>query len=116
MILVGDVRAMLKTLPDKSVHLCVTSPPYWSLRDYGVPPRVWGGDHDCEHSWGDSIQVNATNHTDKRRWNHTRNGRDEEQPVEKRVAWLRTVVDQGNVCQKCGAWRGSLGLEPTPEL
>ena len=23
-------------LPDKSVHCCVTSPPYWGLRDYGV--------------------------------------------------------------------------------
>lgn len=115
-LLVGDVRERLRELPSSSVQTCVTSPPYWGLRDYGVRPSVWGGADSCQHVWGDSIRVNATNHTDKRRWNHTRNGRDEEQPIEKRVAWLRTVVDQGNVCQACGAWRGALGLEPTPDL
>lgn len=31
----GDVRARLRDLPSKSVHCCVTSPPYWGLRDYG---------------------------------------------------------------------------------
>lgn len=35
-ILTGDALAMLRTLPDQSVHCCVTSPPYWGLRDYGV--------------------------------------------------------------------------------
>lgn len=30
----GDARAVLKTLPEKSFHLCVTSPPYWGLRSY----------------------------------------------------------------------------------
>lgn len=34
-ILVGDCRELLKTLPDCSVQTCVTSPPYWGLRDYG---------------------------------------------------------------------------------
>ncbi len=35
-ILIGDCLDVLKTLPDCSVHCCVTSPPYWGLRDYGV--------------------------------------------------------------------------------
>lgn len=35
-ILQGDCREMLRTLPDASVHCCVTSPPYWGLRDYGT--------------------------------------------------------------------------------
>jgi len=35
-ILHGDVRDGLRTLPDASVQTCVTSPPYWRLRDYGV--------------------------------------------------------------------------------
>ena len=39
-ILVGDVRAMLATLPDASVHTVVTSPPYWGLRDYGVAGQI----------------------------------------------------------------------------
>ncbi|HUU97477.1 MAG TPA: site-specific DNA-methyltransferase [Phycisphaerae bacterium] len=34
-ILTGDCREVLPTLPDASVHCCVTSPPYWGLRDYG---------------------------------------------------------------------------------
>lgn len=33
-ILRGDCRRVLKTLPDDSVHCCVTSPPYWGLRCY----------------------------------------------------------------------------------
>jgi len=35
-VLQGDWVEQLKTLPDESVHCCVTSPPYWGLRDYGV--------------------------------------------------------------------------------
>jgi len=40
-ILIGDCLDVLKTLPDCSVHCCVTSPPYWGLRDYGVEGQ-WG--------------------------------------------------------------------------
>ena len=39
-ILVGDSLALLRTLPDKSVHCCVTSPPYYGLRDYGVDGQI----------------------------------------------------------------------------
>ncbi len=66
--------------------------------------------------WGDEIRILATNHVDKRRWQHTGNGRDEEQPVEKRVGWKRHPVGQGQWCRECGAWCGELGLEPTPSL
>ena len=34
-IINGDCRDVLKTLPSQSVHCCVTSPPYFGLRDYG---------------------------------------------------------------------------------
>lgn len=34
-ILSGDCREVLRTLPGGSAHCCVTSPPYWGLRDYG---------------------------------------------------------------------------------
>jgi DNA modification methylase len=36
----GDCRDVLRTLPDKSVHCCVTSPPYFGLRDYGVAGQI----------------------------------------------------------------------------
>ena len=39
-ILVGDVRAGLAQLPDNFVQTCVTSPPYWGLRDYGVNGQI----------------------------------------------------------------------------
>lgn len=32
----GDCRHILSTLPAESVQTCVTSPPYWGLRDYGI--------------------------------------------------------------------------------
>ena len=41
-ILQGDALELLRTLPPESVHTCVTSPPYYNLRDYGVEgPGVW---------------------------------------------------------------------------
>lgn len=39
-ILHGDCRETLKTLPDQSVNCCVTSPPYYGLRDYGHEGQV----------------------------------------------------------------------------
>jgi DNA modification methylase len=44
---VGEVNVLnmdalegLRTLPDKSVNCCVTSPPYWGLRDYGRDGQI----------------------------------------------------------------------------
>ena len=50
---VGDCRSVLRGLPAESVQTCITSPPYWSLRDYGVEPSIWGGPsgEGCEHEW-----------------------------------------------------------------
>jgi len=39
-IKVGDCLTLLKDLPDESVDCVVTSPPYWGLRDYGVPGQI----------------------------------------------------------------------------
>jgi len=39
-LLIGDCIASLKTLPSQSVHTCVTSPPYFGLRDYGVEGQI----------------------------------------------------------------------------
>lgn len=36
----GDALQFLRTLPAESVHCCVTSPPYWGLRDYGVAGQL----------------------------------------------------------------------------
>ena len=39
-IVCGDALEVLRGLPDESVHCCVTSPPYWGLRDYGVEGQL----------------------------------------------------------------------------
>ena len=39
-IIQGDCLGILPTLPAESVHCCVTSPPYWGLRDYAVMPQA----------------------------------------------------------------------------
>jgi DNA modification methylase len=39
-IYLGDCREILKTLPEQSVHCCVTSPPYFGLRDYGCDGQI----------------------------------------------------------------------------
>ena len=39
-IIEGDCIEGMKTLPDGSVHTCVTSPPYWGLRDYGHDDQI----------------------------------------------------------------------------
>jgi DNA modification methylase len=46
-VYVGNSLDVLKTFPDESIDMCITSPPYWGLRDYGTEGQVWGGDEKC---------------------------------------------------------------------
>lgn len=39
-LLVGDARQILLQMPDEHFDCIVTSPPYWGLRDYGVPGQI----------------------------------------------------------------------------
>ena len=39
-IIQGDCLEVLKTIPDKSIDCCVTSPPYYGLRDYGCEGQI----------------------------------------------------------------------------
>lgn len=110
-ILIGDVRAKLRELRarDVKVKCIVTSPPYWALRDYGTEPQVWGADPACEHEWGDTIPG------DKRRGQRGTSSIMADRKVSDAQV-LGRQADKGQHCQHCGAWRGQLGLEPTPEL
>lgn len=102
-ILCGDVRDVLRLIPDNSIHCIITSPPYFGLRDYGLKPTIWGGKAGCKHKWGHRIRGSnrggSGTPTDK-------NNRGE--------GYGRATV-RGNWC-KCKAWRGVYGLEPTPEM
>lgn len=86
------------------MHVCVTSPPYWGLRDYGIPPSIWGG-RDHYHVWEDATWRDGR---------HTA-GAGEKQQTNRGHDSLRDKPRAGDTCG-CGAWRGALGLEPTPEL
>jgi len=106
-ILEGDVMKMLRTLADESAQCVVTSPPYWGLRDYKIPPSVWDGEPECTHTWGTSIPIISDAGLHRMPKNQTGGTKD----------YLSTrATSHGNWCQKCGAWLGCLGLEPTPEL
>ena len=50
LILFGDCRESLKTIAtsDTKARMCVTSPPYYGLRDYGTATWI-GGDPNCNH-------------------------------------------------------------------
>jgi hypothetical protein len=113
-ILIGDVRAKLRELRSQidagamvRPRCVVTSPPYWGLRDYGTEPQIWGGRDDCAHEWGD---VGSRHRGGPPGKSEATAGRD--QSARAAVGDVAT----GCFCQQCGAWRGELGLEPTPEL
>ena len=44
-IIEGNCLTVLKTLPDNSVDCCITSPPYWGLRDYGHEEQLGSEKH-----------------------------------------------------------------------
>ncbi len=110
--LIGDARKVLKGLPDNSVQCIVTSPPYWALRDYGVPSNIWGGDAECDHVWGDENIIKNAPQRDH-------DGSDAFGDTRGEETWRKETeleASLGRFCQKCSAWRGCLGLEPTPEM
>ncbi len=91
----ADALTYLQSLPDESVHLIVTSPPYFGLRDYGT--GTWsGGDPACAHDSsgrpGDNKNPQAI------------------------TAGVRAGADNFT-CRKCGATRtdGQMGLEGSPQ-
>lgn len=105
-IFCGNSVRVLKELPSDFVDCVVTSPPYWALRDYGIEPQVWGGVSDCQHNFNlKEIQ------TGQRHWNSG----GKVIPYEKRKIRNGAKRELG-FCLECGAWRGSLGLEPSFDL
>ena len=104
----GDALEVLRSLPSESVHCCVTSPPFYGLRDYGTGTWEGGLDPGCDHT----PPKRRTRRLRQRRKaravhdNNTNSGRSTSQAP--RVPRL---------CGKCGAQRvdQQIGLEDTPE-
>lgn len=92
-IIQGDCLTRLREMASESVHCCVTSPPYFGLRDYGTAD--WsGGDADCDHKRGNESWVNGPSKDSG------------SQQIEK------------TQCTRCNAVRidSQIGLESTPAL
>lgn len=102
-IFVGDAAEVLRTLPDGCADTCVTSPPYYGLRDYGT--AQWeGGEPACDHVVGEirtGCSLSESVYC-------TRGGAKKVKTIPK--------LQAKNVCPKCGAVRidRQIGLEPTP--
>ena len=45
----GHILDVVKGFPSESIDCVVTSPPYWSLRNYGSEPQVWDVNPACKH-------------------------------------------------------------------
>ena len=92
-IIQGDCVQKLTRLKPRTVNTCITSPPYWLLRDYGTGTWV-GGKADCDHL-GDTMRAWTISNATKAPREFYR-----------------------EECPKCGAKRvddKQLGLEETPE-
>lgn len=95
----GDAASVLRELPEASVDLCVTSPPFFALRDYGTA-RWEGGDPGCDHL-GHPVGGPRTPSADFRSTGDEQRRRQQYRAL----------------CGKCGATRidEQIGLEATPE-
>jgi DNA modification methylase len=103
-LIMADARHL--PLVDGCVNCCVTSPPYWGLRDYGTA-RWEGGDSACDHR-----------HPAEQRQLPHGDGRVNDSYADSRVMTKPGVgAVYKDACGKCGAHRidSQLGLEPTPD-
>lgn len=105
-IIHGNSLDILRQIPDARIDMAITSPPYFGKRDYSESTEaVWGGLPDCEHEWGDDLKIN------RHKAGETNPGKE---------SWYKDngAISQtgGKFCLFCDAWKGQLGLEPTPSL
>ena len=97
-IIEGDALTRLRALPGELVDCCITSPPYWGLRDYGT--AQWeGGEAECDHRQ-EAPRFNGLKQTQAQVSGHA----------------SKAESHNRRQCPKCGAVRidAQIGLEHTP--
>ena len=98
----------LRALPAQSVQVITTSPPYWGLRAYGTEGQIWQGEKSLcavgAHAW--------------QSYRHEQTDAAVRQGPNSKIKQTHTepMVVAYDTCLVCGAWRGELGGEPTPEM
>lgn len=100
----ADCLEVMKEIPDKSIDTIITSPPYWSLRDYEIEDKIWDGDENCEHNWNERIKKGISG------------GANKKVAIKGKENYSEFKDSKYFFCSKCGAWKGQLGLEPTFDL
>jgi len=103
----GNCVELMACMDDESVDMCVTSPPYWGLRDYGGRGIVWGPQECIERGEGD------TSHEWEGYTRPSENTRNNNNSLQLKSAYWEP--QEQAFCKHCDAWFGQLGLEPTPE-
>ncbi len=101
---VGDATEVIDSLPEHSVDSIMTSPPYFGLRVYDAPVRIFDNHNNCEHEWGENI-ITGDN---RFRGEHSIVGRNKNPEVTLHGKF------RSKFCSKCGAWQGVLGSESRP--
>jgi len=99
-----DCRIGLDNLPDECIDTFISSPPYYSVRDYDIDPIIWDEDPNCEHEWIDSVDHKYSG------------GISDSYGLGQFSSDKTHFVSTSKTCIKCGAWLGDLGLEPSPDL
>jgi DNA modification methylase len=134
-VICGDSREVGKELPEECVQTIFTSPPYYGLRKYEGEPKIWKNDDECQHEWAESstaptkIAQRGSTETEKypslvenqKEWGCEQDEFHKGQVAQTKWNNIDAVANGGNAkaghfCLKCGAWKGMLGLEPSPEL
>ena len=98
----GHVLEELREIQDESIQMVCTSPPYFQLRDYKTPDKLWGGEPTCEHEWKEGVVVDK----------HYDLGTSTIGGSSKRQQEQNTFSVPYALCEKCGMFRGQLGMEP----
>lgn len=98
-VALGDVRERILEMPDESVHMIVTSPPFFGLRDYGTGKWEGGDDPDCDHRMPPAGGEKSGKMVGTGKRNPSMDG---QYPI---------------ICERCHAKRvdKQIGLEETPE-
>jgi site-specific DNA-methyltransferase (adenine-specific) len=103
----GDAKEVMAEMPEHSVDMIITSPPYFGLRKYKAPDLIFDNDNGCEHEFCEVTKSKTSGSNVRMSLEGGCTGQNN----------TATKLNQmSGLCPKCGAWRGQLGLEPTPEL
>jgi site-specific DNA-methyltransferase (cytosine-N4-specific) len=104
-IILGHVLEVLAKIPNESIDMLITSPPYWGLRNYNTNPQLWDVNKNCDHIWRAYTRKGTTGGT-----------KSEKVRIKDQENYQIVPDTEQQVCTKCGAWKGELGAEPKIDL